>query len=228
MLFLLWLSLFIPSGATSPLFPSSQVLRWTLQVVKCAHEGTWDLCTNPASRLLLSFLAQLSMAWYLFLFWLYHVACRILGRWPGIEPVPPTMDVWSLNYWITREVSLFLLPLFLKKKKNYFCLFILFMGFSRQEYWSGFPFLFSVDHILSELSTMTCLSWVALHGMAHSFIELAKAVVHVIRLVSFLWLWFSVCLSSDGEWQHQTLLPSPVTSTTGCWWEWKRRVKKLA
>ena len=28
--------------------------------------------------------------------------------------------------------------------------------------------------------------WVALHGMAHSFIELDKAVVHMIRLVSFL------------------------------------------
>ena len=35
-------------------------------------------------------------------------------------------------------------------------------------------------------ATMTCPSWVALHGMAHSFIELDKAVVHVIRLVSFL------------------------------------------
>ena len=29
-------------------------------------------------------------------------------------------------------------------------------------------------------------SWVALHSMAHSFMELDKAVVHVIRLVSFL------------------------------------------
>ena len=28
-----------------------------------------------------------------------------------------------------------------------------------------------VGHILSELSTMTHLSWVALHGMGHSFIE---------------------------------------------------------
>ena len=37
----------------------------------------------------------------------------------------------------------------------YFCLFILFMGFSRQEYWSGLPFPYPVDHILSELSTMT-------------------------------------------------------------------------
>ena len=49
------------------------------------------------------------------------------------------------------------------------------------------------------LSTMTCPSWKALHSMAHSFIELDMAVIHVIRLVSFLWLWFSVCLSFDGE-----------------------------
>ena len=58
-----------------------------------------------------------------------------------------------------------------------FCLFILFMGFSRQEYWSGLPFPSPVDHVLSELSTMTCPSWVALHGMAQ-----------------FHWLWF---MSSD-------------------------------
>ena len=36
-----------------------------------------------------------------------------------------------------------------------FCLFILFMGSSRQEYWSGLPFPSPVDHVLSELSTMT-------------------------------------------------------------------------
>ena len=34
-----------------------------------------------------------------------------------------------------------------------FRLFILSMGFSRQEYRSGLPFPFPVDHILSELST---------------------------------------------------------------------------
>ena len=43
-----------------------------------------------------------------------------------------------------------------------------------------------VDHILSDLSTMTHLSQVALHGMAHCFTELDKAVVHVISLISFL------------------------------------------
>ena len=80
-----------------------------------------------------------------------------------------------------------------------FCLFILLMGFSRQEYWSGLPFLSPVDHILSELSSMTHPSWVAPQGMAHSFIEWDKAVVCIIRLVSFLWLWFSVCLPSDAE-----------------------------
>ena len=50
--------------------------------------------------------------------------------------------------------------------------------------WFAIPSL--ADHILSELSTKTCLSWVALHGMAHTFMSLDKAVVHVISLVSFL------------------------------------------
>ena len=54
-----------------------------------------------------------------------------------------------------------------------------------------------MDFILSELSTMARPALVALHSMAHSCIELDKAVVHVITLVSFLGLWFSVCLLSD-------------------------------
>ena len=67
-----------------------------------------------------------------------------------------------------------------------FCLFILFMGFSRQEYWSGLPFPSPVDLILSDLSTMTCPSWVAPWAWL-SFIEIDKAVVLV-------WLyWLVVC-----------------------------------
>ena len=61
-----------------------------------------------------------------------------------------------------------------------------------------FAIPFSVDHILSELSTMTRPFCVALHGMARGFIELDKAVVHMISLVSFLWLWFLFCLPSEG------------------------------
>ena len=45
-----------------------------------------------------------------------------------------------------------------------------------------FAILSLVDHILSELSTKTRVSWVVLHSMAHSIIELDKAVGHVIRL----------------------------------------------
>ena len=41
-----------------------------------------------------------------------------------------------------------------------------------------FAFSPPVDHILSELSGMTRPSWVALHGMAHSFIELCKPLHH--------------------------------------------------
>ena len=56
------------------------------------------------------------------------------------------------------------------------CLFILSMKFSRHKNSSGLPFLSPVDHILSELFTMTCPSWVAF--MAHSFTELCKPLHH--------------------------------------------------
>ena len=64
-----------------------------------------------------------------------------------------------------------------------FPLFILFMGFFRQESWSELPFPSPVHHVLSELFTMTSLSWVALHSMAHSFklhkpLCPSKAVTH--------------------------------------------------
>ena len=80
-----------------------------------------------------------------------------------------------------------------------FCLFILFMGLSRQEYWSGFPFPSPVDHILWKFSTMTLPFWVTLHGMSHSFTELGKIVLYVISLISFLCLWFSSCLPSHRD-----------------------------
>ena len=59
-----------------------------------------------------------------------------------------------------------------------FCLFIKFMGFSQQVHWDDLAFPPPVNHVLSELSTMTHSSWVALHGMIHSFIELFKPFHH--------------------------------------------------
>ena len=42
---------------------------------------------------------------------------------------------------------------------------------------------------------MTHSSWVALYSMAHSFIEIDKAVVHVINLISLI-IFFA---AKDGE-----------------------------
>ena len=95
---------------------------------------------------------------------------------------------------------------------------MLFMGFARQECWRSFPIPSPMDHILSELSTMTCQSWVAQH-MAHSFTELDKAVIHVITwlvLVSFLWLWFLFHLPSDGY----EACASFLMGGTGCGENW--------
>ena len=49
---------------------------------------------------------------------------------------------------------------------------LMFTGLLQQEHQSGLPFSLPVDHFVSELSPTTCPSWVALHGAAHSFIEL--------------------------------------------------------
>ena len=62
----------------------------------------------------------------------------------------------------------------------------LLLGLWRRAYWTGLPFPSPVDHTVSDLSTITHLSWVALHHIARSFTELHKAVIHMIILVSFL------------------------------------------
>ena len=114
--------------------------------------------------------------WVLFLLWLLPFNLS------GV--ISPLISSGILGTYWPREF-IFQCPVFL--------LFHTVHGISRQEYWSGLPFFSPVDHILSDLSTMTCLSWVAPHGMV-SFIELDKAVVHVIRLASFLSLCFQcVC-----------------------------------
>ena len=69
-------------------------------------------------------------------------------------------------------------------------------GFSWEEYWSGLPFFSPMDHVLSELVTMTCPSWVALHSMDHGFIELCKSVLHVKAVQTT----FDLCFPSLSSW----------------------------
>ena len=151
--------------------------------------------------LAISCLTTFSLPWFMDLTFQVHMEYYSLQHWT-LLPLPVTSTTWCC--FCFGSVSSFFLEVFLCSSPPgefifqchiFFHLFILFMGFSRQEYWSGLPFPSPVDYVWSELSTMTHLSWVALHGMAHSFIELKKAVIH---LMSFLWLWFSLCLPSDG------------------------------
>ena len=42
--------------------------------------------------------------WDLFFFFFFSCCIQTLFHWPGIEPWPPTLGVWSLNHWTIKEV----------------------------------------------------------------------------------------------------------------------------
>ena len=41
---------------------------------------------------------------FIFIFWPHHAAHGILVPQPGMEPTPPAVEAWSVNYWTAREV----------------------------------------------------------------------------------------------------------------------------
>ena len=63
---------------------------------------------------------------------------------------------------------------------------------------------------------MTHPSWAALRDMIHSFIELDKAVVHVIRLVSFRDCGFHSVGEGNGTPLQYSCLENPMDR--GAWW----------
>ena len=97
---------------------------------------------------------------FFFFFWLYHTACGILVPWPGMEPMPPYWEHRTLNPglqrspWRVWEVHNLLMCLH-AHMLSCFSRDQLWktnlrtvahqappsMGFSRQEYWTGVPFL---------------------------------------------------------------------------------------
>ena len=81
---------------------------------------------------------------------------------------------WSLLKFMSIELRIFCCPMFLPFHTR----ILQFVGFSRQEYWSGLPSPSLVDHILPEIFTVTGSSWVAQHSMAHSFFELLEPLCH--------------------------------------------------
>ena len=110
--------------------------------------------------------------WVLFLLWLHPFILELFLHWSPIA-------YWALND--LGEFSFSILS---------FCLFILFIWGSQGKNTEVFC------HSLLQWTTFcqTFPPWPIRLGWPHtawlSFIELDKAVVCVIRLASFLWLWF--------------------------------------
>ena len=126
---------------TRPSFPLSQSLSWgSFHKPLVLHQRADRLKTSNTSDI---------HNWVLFLLWLHlFIFSGVISHWSPVAYWAPT-NLGSSSFSVLS-----------------FFLFILFMGFSRQEYYSGLPFPSPVDHILSDLSTMTRPSWVASHSMA--------------------------------------------------------------
>ena len=121
--------------------------------------------------LAISYLTTSNLPWFMDLIFQVPMQCCSLQHQILLSP-PDTSTPGPCFHF--GSVSSFLLELFLCSSLvaignlltqgillsvSYLCLFILFMGFSRQEYWNGLTFPSPVDHILSDLSAMTCPSW---------------------------------------------------------------------
>ena len=111
-----------------------------------------------------TFITRRIQNWALFLLW---PSCCILSGAVRRCPCPSPVAYWTPSDLGDSSFRVI-----------FFCLFIQFMWFSQQVFWGGLPFPPPADHILSQLSTMACLSWVALHSMVHSFTELHKPLCH--------------------------------------------------
>ena len=57
---------------------------------------------------LFDLLKKLFLFFYVFYLFFGHAAFGILVPRPGIEPVPPALEAWSLNHWTAREVPVLL------------------------------------------------------------------------------------------------------------------------
>ena len=85
-----------------------------------------------------------------------HAACGILVPWPGIEPAPPTLEVWHLNHWATREVPVFALLIAVESELVTElgipgCFVLLYI---QQKSWIGKQDLFSITWVLVNRSNI--------------------------------------------------------------------------
>ena len=124
--------------------------------------------------LLQEFLNHTTMGWQPVSCWVPQSCLSLATLWTAAHQVSLSFTV-SQSLLKLMSIESFFLELFLHSSPvTYwtptdlggssssvisFCFFILFVGFLRQTYWSSLPFPSPGDYILSELSTMTFLSW---------------------------------------------------------------------
>ena len=68
-------------------------------LVGCRLWGCTELDTTEATQQ-----QQQQHTFYLFIYWLDLMECRILVPCAGMEFVPPAVELWSPSPWIAREV----------------------------------------------------------------------------------------------------------------------------
>ena len=128
---------FAISCFTTSNLPCFMDLKFHVSIQYCSWQH-WNLLSSPVTfTTRCSFGFGSSSSFFL----------ELLLHWPPVAYWAPT-DLQSSSFSVL-----------------YFCLSILFMGFSKQEYWWGLIFPFPVHHLLSQHPTMTHLSWVALRSM---------------------------------------------------------------
>ena len=90
------------------------------------------------------------------------------------------------------------------------------MRISRQEYRNELPSPSPVDHVLSDLSTMTRPTWEAPQGLAEFHGVRQGCGSSVIRLTRFLWFWFQCVCPLMPSCNTYRLMWVSLTLDVGC------------
>ena len=167
----------------------------------CGHCWVFQICWHTGCSTLIS------------------LSFRILNSWAGIVLCFSPVAYWTPSHlgW-GRVVLIF--------QCNIFLPFQTVHGVLAAKILEWFPFLPPVDHVLTELFTITRPSWVALQSMAHSFFELCKplhhnkAVIHEeeMQAVEFKWKSSEDKLLDPGQLLNWQVFPVYARLTSSRTW----------